>query len=107
MLVKCNNFCKELQIPPVRSPNVANEKLVGKAGELLKLRKNFKKKEITEISPFFQLPNYESKQELIFFPTSIYLDDKKYVNISYNNQKKSKIEWEFIPRETIDLGNIN
>ena len=41
-------------------------------------------KEITEISPFFQLPNYESKQELIFFPTSIYLDDKKYVNISYN-----------------------
>jgi len=41
-------------------------------------------KEITEISPFFQLPNYESKQELIFFPTSIYLDDNKYVNISYN-----------------------
>ena len=41
-------------------------------------------KEITEISPFFQLPNYESKQELIFFPTSIYLDDKKYVTISYN-----------------------
>ena len=31
-------------------------------------------KEIIEISPFFQLPNYESKQELIFFPTSIYLD---------------------------------
>ena len=42
------------------------------------------KKEITEISPFFQLPNYESKQELIFFPTSIYLDDTKYINISYN-----------------------
>ena len=42
------------------------------------------KKEIVEISPFFQLPNYESKQELIFFPTSIYLDDKKFVNISYN-----------------------
>ena len=42
------------------------------------------KKEITEITPFFQLPNYESKQELIFFPTSIYLDDNKYVNISYN-----------------------
>ena len=41
-------------------------------------------KEIFEISPFFQLPNYESKQELIFFPTSIYLDDKKFVNISYN-----------------------
>ena len=42
------------------------------------------KKEITEISPFFQLPNYESKQELIFFPTSIYLENNKYVNISYN-----------------------
>ena len=42
------------------------------------------KKEITELSPFFQLPNYESKQELIFFPTSIYLDKEKYVNISYN-----------------------
>ena len=42
------------------------------------------KKEIIEISPFFQLPNYESRQELIFFPTSIYLDDKKFVNISYN-----------------------
>jgi hypothetical protein len=42
------------------------------------------KKEITEISPFFQLPNYESKQELIFFPTSMYLDNKKFVNISYN-----------------------
>ena len=42
------------------------------------------KKRINEISPFFQLPNYESKQELIFFPTSIYLDDNKYVNISYN-----------------------
>ena len=42
------------------------------------------KKEIIEISPFFQLPNYESKQELIFFPTSIYLDKKKFVNISYN-----------------------
>ena len=41
-------------------------------------------KEIIEISPFFQLPNYESKQELIFFPTSIYLDKEKFVNISYN-----------------------
>ena len=33
---------------------------------------DMKKKEITELSPFFQLPNYESKQELIFFPTSIF-----------------------------------
>jgi thiol-disulfide isomerase/thioredoxin len=36
------------------------------------------------MSPFFQLPNHESKQELIFFPTSISLDSDKYVNISYN-----------------------
>jgi len=42
------------------------------------------KKSINEISPFFQLPNYESKQELIFFPTSIYLDEDEFVNISYN-----------------------
>lgn len=42
------------------------------------------KKEIISMSPFFQLPNHESKQELIFFPTSISLDSDKYVNISYN-----------------------
>tara|TARA_B110000495_G_C23010955_1_gene597927 strand:- start:963 stop:2099 length:1137 start_codon:yes stop_codon:yes gene_type:complete len=36
------------------------------------------------MSPFFQLPNQESKQELIFFPTSISLDSDNYVNISYN-----------------------
>jgi hypothetical protein len=45
---------------------------------------DMKKKEIIELSPFFQLPNYESKQELIFFPTSIYLDNKNFINISYN-----------------------
>jgi len=45
---------------------------------------NMERQEITEISPFFQLPNYESKQELIFFPTSIHLDNDDYVNISYN-----------------------
>ena len=42
------------------------------------------KESISDISPFFQLPNYESKQELIFFPTSIYLDKDKFINISYN-----------------------
>ena len=42
------------------------------------------KKEIMSLSPFFQLPNNESKQELIFFPTSIFLDKDNYVNISYN-----------------------
>ena len=41
-------------------------------------------KEVTEISPFFQLPNLESKQELIFFPMSIYKDEKDFINISYN-----------------------
>ena len=41
-------------------------------------------KEVTEISPFFQLPNFESKQELIFFPMSIYKDEKDFINISYN-----------------------
>ena len=41
-------------------------------------------KKIKKISPFFQFPNYESKQELIFFPTSIHMDDKKFINISYN-----------------------
>lgn len=40
--------------------------------------------EISYISPFFQLPNKESKQELIFFPTSISLDSENFVNISYN-----------------------
>ena len=45
---------------------------------------DMKKKEIVSLSPFFQLPNYESKQELIFFPSSIFLDDKDFVNISYN-----------------------
>ena len=45
---------------------------------------DMKKQEIIEMSPFFQLPNYESKQELIFFPTSIHLDKDKFVNISYN-----------------------
>ena len=45
---------------------------------------NMERQEITEISPFFQLPNYESKQELIFFPTSIHLDNDNNINISYN-----------------------
>ena len=41
-------------------------------------------KEITEISPFFQLPNFESKQELIFFPMSLHRDEKNFINVSYN-----------------------
>lgn len=42
------------------------------------------KKDIINLSPFFQLPNYESKQELIFFPCSIFIDKKDFVNISYS-----------------------
>ena len=45
---------------------------------------DMEKQEITEISPLFQFPNKESKQELIFFPTSIFLDQEDYLNISYN-----------------------
>ena len=45
---------------------------------------DMEKQEITEISPFFQFPNKESKQELIFFPTSIFQDEDDYINISYN-----------------------
>lgn len=41
-------------------------------------------KEIVSLSPFFQLPNFESKQELIFFPCSILIDSKDFVNISYS-----------------------
>ena len=42
------------------------------------------KKDIVSLSPFFQLPNFESKQELIFFPCSIFIDSKDFVNISYS-----------------------
>ena len=43
-----------------------------------------KSKDIINLSPFFQLPNFESKQELIFFPCSISIDKKDFVNISYS-----------------------
>ena len=42
------------------------------------------KKEIIKLSPFFQLPNYESKQELIFFPMNMYKGDNNIINISYS-----------------------
>jgi hypothetical protein len=45
---------------------------------------DMKKKEVINLSPFFQLPNFESKQELIFFPCSISIDKKDFVNISYS-----------------------
>ena len=39
------------------------------------------KGEITKLSPFFQLPSKESKQELIFFPTTICEDNKGFIDI--------------------------
>ena len=72
---------------------------------------DMKKKEITELSPFFQLPNYESKQELIFFPTSIYLDKDNYVNISYNiGDNRSyfvKLHLDIIKISLYDKNNID
>ena len=70
-----------------------------------------KKKEITELSPFFQLPNYESKQELIFFPTSIFLDKQNYVNISYNvgdnRSYFAKLHLDIIKLSLYDKKNID
>ena len=72
---------------------------------------DMKKKEITKISPFFQLPSKESKQELIFFPTSIYEDKKKFINISYslgdNRSYLCKLHLEVIKSSLYDKENIN
>ena len=72
---------------------------------------DMKKKEITELSPFFQLPNYESKQELIFFPTSIFLDKQNYVNISYNvgdnRSYFAKLHLDIIKLSLYDKKNID
>jgi len=72
---------------------------------------DMKEKEITELSPFFQLPNYESKQELILFPTSIYLDKDNYVNISYsvgdNRSYFVKLHLDIIKISLYDKNNID
>ena len=72
---------------------------------------DMKKKEITKISPFFQLPSKESKQELIFFPTSIYEDKNKFINISYslgdNRSYLCKLHSEVIKSSLYDKENIN
>lgn len=72
---------------------------------------DMKKKEITSISPFFQLPSRESKQELIFFPTSIYEDKEKFINISYslgdNRSYLCKLHSEVIKSSLYDKENIN
>lgn len=69
------------------------------------------KKEITKLSPFFQLPSQESKQELIFFPTTMYEDNKRFLNISYslgdNRSYVCKIHSEVVKTSLYDKENID
>ncbi len=71
---------------------------------------DMKKKEITKISPFFQLPKKGSKEELIFFPTSIIMD-KDDVIISYsigdNSSFICKINKEIIKMSLYDKKKID
>jgi len=72
---------------------------------------DMKKKEITKLSPFFQLPSIESKQELIFFPTTIYEDNKNFINISYslgdNRSYVCKLHMEVIKTSLYNKNNID
>ena len=72
---------------------------------------DMKKKEITKLSPFFQLPSQESKQELIFFPTTIYEDKDKFINISYslgdNRSYVCKLHSEVVKTSLYDKHNID
>lgn len=69
------------------------------------------KKEITKMSPFFQLPSQESKHELIFFPTTIYQDNSDFINISYslgdNRSYVCKLHSEVIKTSLYDKNNID
>ena len=69
------------------------------------------KKEITKISPFFQLPSKESKQELIFFPTSFYEDKDNFLNISYslgdNRSYVCKLHSEVVKASLYNKENID
>jgi len=69
------------------------------------------KKEITKLSPFFQLPSQESKQDLIFFPTTMYEDNKKFLNISYslgdNRSYVCKLHSEVVKTSLYDKNNID
>ena len=69
------------------------------------------KKEITKLSPFFQLPSQESKQELIFFPTTMYEDNKGFLNISYslgdNRSYVCKLHSKVVKTSLYDKNNIN
>ena len=69
------------------------------------------KVEITQLSPFFQLPSNESKQDLIFFPTTIYEDNNQFLNISYslgdNRSYVCKLHSEVIKTSLYDKNNID
>ena len=69
------------------------------------------KKDIVSLSPFFQLPNFESKQELIFFPCSIFIDSKDFVNISYsvgdNRSYFVKLHLDIVKLSLYDKKNID
>ena len=69
------------------------------------------KKEITKLSPFFQLPSKESKQELIFFPTSMYEGKDKFLHISYslgdNRSYLCKLHTEVVKASLYNKENIN
>jgi hypothetical protein len=69
------------------------------------------KQEITKISPFFQLPSKESKQELIFFPTSFYEDKNNFLNISYslgdNRSYVCKLHKEVVKASLYNKENID
>ena len=69
------------------------------------------KGEITKLSPFFQLPSKEAKQELIFFPTTICEDNKGFIDISYslgdNRSYVCKLHSEVIKTSLYDKNNID
>ena len=69
-----------------------------------------KKGSIIKLSPFFQLPSNESKQELIFFPTSIHLENE-LLNISYslgdNRSYIAKIHFEVVKQSLYNMSEIN
>jgi hypothetical protein len=69
------------------------------------------KKDIVNLSPFFQLPTFESKQELIFFPCSIFIDKKDFVNISYsvgdNRSYFVKLHLNLVKISLYDKNNID
>ena len=71
---------------------------------------DMKKGSIIKLSPFFQLPSNESKQELIFFPTSIHLENE-LLNISYslgdNRSYIAKIHFEVVKQSLYNMSEIN